>query len=141
MNKLQKVKFSGIDDFLEYLPVHERKIVDRLRALILDCIPDSMEKLSYNVPYYYRHTRICFIWPASVPWGQVKLEGVQLGFCHGYLLNDDINYLEKGDRKQVYGKTFFHLKDIETDLLRAYLFDALMVDEQLKKNKRGIFPA
>ncbi|OGU27501.1 MAG: hypothetical protein A2057_05245 [Ignavibacteria bacterium GWA2_35_9] len=133
MNKFQKLQFKSIDDFLEYLPEDELKIVNRLRQLILDCIPDCVEKLSYNVPYYYRHSRICFIWPASVPWGNVKMKGVQLGFCNGNKLNDEIKYLERGNRKQVYIKTFYDVKDIETDLLRSYILEAVMRDEKLKK--------
>jgi len=57
------------------------------------------------------------------------MNGVQLSFCKGYLLQDDINYLEKGDRKQVYSKTFFEIEDIDVDVLKTYLFDAVEVDE------------
>lgn len=132
MDKMQNVNFNSVEEFLDYLPDKEREIVDYLREIILECIPDCQEKLSYNVPYYYKHSRICFIWPASVPWGNVKLKGVQLGFCMGNLLQDDINYLEKGNRKQVYSKTFFNITDIDVDLLRTYLFDAVEVDERIK---------
>lgn len=132
--KMQNVSFRNVDEFLDYLTDNEREIADYLRELIIECIPDCQEKLSYNVPYFSKYSRICFIWPASVPWGNVKMNGVQLGFCKGYLLQDDISYLEKGDRKQVYSKTFFDIKEIDVDLLRAYLFDAADVDEQFRKN-------
>ena len=135
MNKMQNVDFDTVDDFLDYLPDNERKIVDYLRHIILDCIPDCIEKLSYNAPYYYRHARVCFIWPSSLPWGNVKLTGVQLGFCNGNLLQDDINYLDKGNRKQVYIKTFMDINDINVDLVRTYIFEAVEVDEQIKKSK------
>lgn len=130
---MQNVDFRSVEEFLDYLPDREREIVDYLRELIIECIPECKEKLSYNVPYYSKHSRICFIWPASVPWGNVKMNGVQLGFCKGYLLPDDFNYLEKGNRKQVYSKTFFDIKEIDVDLLRAYLFDAVDVDEEFRK--------
>jgi hypothetical protein len=133
---MKQIKFDSIEDFLDYLPDYERKIVDVLRGIIQDCIPDSLEKLSYNVPYYYRHSRICFIWPSSIPWGNVKMNGVQLGFCRGNLLQDDINYLEKGNRKQVYVKTFQDVNEIEVDLIRSYIFDALEVDESIRKQKK-----
>jgi len=68
-----------------------------------------------------------------VPWGNVKLDGVQLGFCNGNLLDDNINYLVRGIRKQVYIKTFHYINEIEIDLVRAYVYDAVNVDEQLKK--------
>ncbi len=135
MVKMQNVDFRNIEEFLDFLPDDERKIVDFLREIVFECIPECEEKLSYNVPYFYRHSRICFIWPASVPWGNVKLEGVQLGFCNGNLLQDDINYLEKGNRKQVYSKTFFQIEDIDVDLLKAYLFDAVEVDESIYRKR------
>lgn len=126
---MQNVEFQTVEEFLDYLPERERAIVDILREIIMDCMPDCTERLSYNVPYYYRHSRVCFIWPASVPWGKVKLDGVQLGFCKGFLLNDEINFLEKGNRKEVYVKTYFHPNDIDADVLKAYLFEAIVVDE------------
>lgn len=136
MNKFQPIKFHSIEDFLAHLPDHERTIVDRLREIVWECLPpNGREKLAYNVPFFYLHTRICFIWPASVPWGNVKLNGVQLGFSRGHLLEDEWNYLEKGGRKQVYVKTFHDLKEIETDILKAYLFQAIELDKLLKKTK------
>ena len=72
MNKIQKIKLRDIDDFLSYISTEELKVVELLRRIIFDCIPNCEEKLSYNVPFYCRHSRICFIWPASIPWGAVK---------------------------------------------------------------------
>lgn len=135
-HKLQNIKFNSVEDFLEHLPLYERKIVDVLRSIVLDCIPDCTEKLSYNVPYYYRNFRICFIWPSNIPWGNVKLNGVQLGFCQGYLMKDDLNYLEKGNRKQVFIKTFQDVKDIDRDLIRTYIYEAVELDDLIKKKKK-----
>lgn len=137
MNAIQKVKFHSVDEFLEYLPDHERKIVDCLRAIILDCLTEGKEKLAYNVPYYYQFSRVCFIWPASVPWGNVTANGVIVGFCNGHVMRDELNYLEKGNRKQVYVKTFTAVSEIDRNLVRTYLFEALDVDEQLHQQKRS----
>jgi hypothetical protein len=137
---MQNKRFNSVEDFLEYLPDYERKIVDVLRAVVWDCIPDCIEKISYNVPYYYRHSRICFVWPSSIPWGNVKMNGVQLGFCNGYLLKDDLQYLEKGNRKQVYIKTFQDVKEIDVDLVRNYLYDAVEIDALIKKDKKNFRP-
>lgn len=136
MNRLQPVSFRSIDEFLGYIPPHEKKVVDVLRHLISDCIPGVKEKLSYNVPYYYRHSRICFIWPASVPWGNVKMNGVQLGFCYGYLMQDESGFLEKGNRKQVYSRTFTDIREIDADLVRTLLFEAVEVDRRLQQNRK-----
>ncbi len=132
-NKFQDVDFKNVEEFLDYLPANELVIVEYLRKLIFDCIPNCREKLSYNVPYYYRNKNICFIWPSSVQWGNMKERGVRLGFTSGNLLHDEINYLDKGDRKQVYWKDFYKVKDIDVDLLKSYIFEAGKIDESITK--------
>lgn len=112
----QSFKFHSYDEFFEFLPKEEKLIVSCLDSIIQELIPGVKRKLSYNVPYYSVRKRICFIWPSSVPWGNVKLKGVQLGFCNGYLLKDPENFLEKENRKQVYVKTFFSASEIEKDM-------------------------
>lgn len=136
MSKYQHVEFKTVDNFLEYLPEQELKIVTFLRNVVLDSIPNCTEKLSYNVPYYSRFSRICFIWPPSIPWGNRTIQGVQFGFCNGYLLEDEIGFLNKGLRKQVFWKEYSTLKEIDVYLLKSYLYDAIVIDEQLKTEKK-----
>ena len=123
------IKFDTVEEFFDFIPGNERAIAEALREIIFECIPGVKEKLSYNVPYYYGKRRICFIWPSSIPWGNVKKDGVLLGFCYGNLLTDDLNILEKGQRKQVFAKTFLDVSDINQDLIRKYLFQAVEIDE------------
>ena len=133
------VKFSSVDEFLDFLPVDELKVVEFLRRIVFNCIPDITEKLAYNVPYYKRNKNICFIWPASVLWGKKKTyEGVRFGFTSGYLLQDEMNYLDKGDRKQVYWKDFTEIKEIDVDLLKTYIFDAYIIDQSFSKIKNKL---
>lgn len=127
-NKFQNVEFNTIDDFLEFLPSSELKIVEVLRNLIFSSIPDCREKLAYNVPFYYKKKNICFIWPSSIKWGNMKERGVRMGFSYGYLIQDDISFLDKGERKQVYWKDFYRPEDIDIDLLKYYLFEAARID-------------
>lgn len=135
MPSLQPIKFRSLDDFFCQLQGNEQAIVQDLRDIVLNSIPNVREKLSYNVPYYYRHQRICFIWPASVPWGNVKQNGVLFGFCQGHLLTDELAYLDRGNRKQVYTKTYTMPDEIDRTLLQAYLAEALEVDESLHQPK------
>ncbi len=121
--------FRNIDEFFDFLPEDELKIVRLLRSIIFNCLPNCTEKLNYNVPFYRLRKPTCFIWPASVMWGdKVTYQGVRLGFNQGYLLKDEINFLEKGTRKQVYWKSFHDLKEINIDLVKTYLFEAAEVD-------------
>lgn len=130
---MQDVSFRNIDEFLEFLSADEFKIVEVLRKVIYSCVPDVTEKLSYNVPFYKYHKNFCFIWPASVLWGKKKTyEGVRLGFTNGYLMTDEIGYLEKGNRKQVYWRDFLNVKEIDVDLIKSYIFEALLIDQGFK---------
>ena len=133
---MQNVHFESVDEFLDYLPEDELKIVQKLRDLIHQALPDCIEKLSYNVPYYKRHSNICFIWPSSIPWGNMKQEGVRLGFTKGYLLEDTAGYLDKGQRKQVYCKDYLDIKDINGDILLRFLYEAALLDEERARQKR-----
>ena len=133
---MQNVSFNNVDEFLEFLPEDELKLVKFLRRIIFDCVPGVTEKLSYNVPFYKKNKSIFFIWPASVLWGKKQsYKGVRFGFQQGYLLNDEINYLDRGDRKQVYWRDFTNIKDIDIDLLKAYIFEAEIIDDGFKKKK------
>jgi hypothetical protein len=134
MHPFQNVSFSTIEEMLEVLPPEEKKLVEQLRAVVFACIPDATERLSYNVPFYYRHTRICFIWPGSVPWGGIR-EGVMLGFCKGSRLTD-AGYLEKGSRKTVFTKTFYTTKEIDREAISQLLYEAVLVDEVDNRAKR-----
>lgn len=129
--KMQSVKFASVEDFLDFLPPEELRVVGYLREIILECIPEATERLSYNVPYYKRRRNICFIWPASVLWGSKQSwEGVRLGFTTGYLLTDIEGYLDQGHRKQVYWKDFQQIQQIDVDRIRALLYEAALIDEQ-----------
>lgn len=132
MNRFQKVNFRSIEEFLEFLPENEFRVVMHLRSIIFNCLPNPIEKLSYNVPFYYQKSRLCFIWPSSVPWGNVDKDGVLLGFVNGNLMRDEQGYLEKGARKKVYGKAFYSIDEIDTDLVKTYIFEALEVDRLTK---------
>lgn len=134
MNKFQKVSFKSVDDFLEFIPAEELKIVEFLRKIIKSCIPDCIEKLSYNVPFYSRHKNICYIWPASIPWGAVD-KGVAIRFTHGSQLSIDEDYFEKTTTTKVCKKTFTDIKQIDIELLKSLLYEAAIIDQENAKAK------
>ncbi len=131
--QMQNVSFNSLEEFYDYLPDDEKKVLEFLRKIIYDCIPEITEKLSYNVPFFKRNSNICFLWPASVTWGGVKQIGVRMGFTKGYLLTDEENYLDKGGRKNVYWKDFESIKEVDVDMIRALLFESLELDQLKKK--------
>lgn len=130
--KMQNVNFKSIDEFLEFLPEDELKIVEIFRDIVFNNIPDVVEKLAFNVPFYKRNSNICFIWPASVLWGKKKTyDGVRFGFSNGYLLNDPDGFLDKGNRKNVYWKDFKSINEIDISFIKSLLFDAIIIDSEL----------
>lgn len=135
MNPYQHLSFASVEEMLAYLPAEECKVVEVLREIVLSCLPQAKEKLAYNVPFYYQHSRLCFIWPGSVPWGSIK-EGVLIGFCKGHLLSD-ASYLDMGNRKNVFTKKFNATREINREKLEQLLYETAWIDEEEKKRKRN----
>jgi hypothetical protein len=133
---MQNVSFRSVDEFLDFIPPVELKMVVPLRRLVLESVPGITEKLSYNVPFYRRHKGLFFIWPASVLWGKYQtFKGVRFGFQQGNLLSDEEGYLDRGSRKQVFWKNFTSLSQIEPERLKMYIYEAALIDEQFAKGK------
>ena len=132
MSKFQPISFRSTEELFDYLPDPELDIILFLRNLIMETIPGVHEKLAYNVPFYYKFRRILYLWPGAVPWGKVAKGSVQMGFCEGYLLDDPVSFLEKGDRKQIRSMSFQKISEIDVPLLKSYIFQAVALDE----NKR-----
>jgi hypothetical protein len=132
-----------VEEMILNLTRKEKVIVDRLRALVHECLPKAIEKGYYGegVPFYTHNRMICFIWPSSVYWGPKrtaetqKSKGVSLGFCQGNLMSNEDGVLQAEGRKQVYVMYFHSLADINEEQVRALLYEAGMIDETFKKKK------
>jgi len=121
-------KFQSMVELWEYLPRHEREIVDVLRQIILENLPNTCcEKLAYNIPVYYGKKRICMIWPSSVPCGGVK-SGVMLGFSQGHKLKDLDNYLMHGTNKRVFYRIYHTAEEINERAIVKLLKEAIKTD-------------
>ena len=132
MSLHNRIKFSSLLEFWEYLPGDERIITDILRQIVLETLPlHCKEKLTYNVPFFYGKRRICVIWPASVPGGGIT-SGVLFGFCQGNKLSDKDCYLIHGSNKQIYYKIFHSPGEIEIDAITTLLKEAVQLDNTFK---------
>lgn len=135
--KMQEVSFKSVEECLAFISSNELNLVTKLREIIFQAIPDCHEKLAYNVPYYKRHANICFLWPASILWGnKSQYKGVRLGFTKGYLLRDETGYLDKGNRKEVAYKDFTHQDEIDESELVPFLLCAMDADEEIYQFKK-----
>lgn len=119
-------------------------MVQRLRALVQECLPKASEQAYYGmgVPFYRHNRLICFIWPPSIFWGPSrtsetqKSKGLALGFCQGYLMSNEEGHLKAEGRKQVYCMYFHKSSDIDEPLIRALLFEAGMIDEGFQSRRK-----
>lgn len=139
--------YGSIDEMLATLPKDEKILVNRLRALVTECLPKAEEKSYYDmgVPFFRHNKLICFIWPPSLFWGkkgsieQARTKGTSLGFNQGYLMSNEDGVLKAEGRKQVYVLYIKSLKELDEDLVKALLFEAGMIDDEFgeKKKKRS----
>jgi len=132
MNQDIPLKISSLPQLYEFLPEHERLIVDVLRQIVIENVPAKCkEKKSYNVPFFFGKKGICIIWPASVPRGGIK-QGVLLGFWYGNKLTDVDNYLIHGTNKQIFYKIYTSVEEIDVEAIAKLLKEAVQFDQNTK---------
>lgn len=120
-----------IDDLYDNLPEDERLTAIILRELIMETIPDCREKLSWGAPFYYGQKNICFVWPASIPWGKLT-SGVALGFARGRELGHE-GFLQFDDRKTIGRHIYYSPEEIDLKQLVRLLLAAKTLDEGQSK--------
>jgi hypothetical protein len=130
------MKIKNIVELFAILPENERIIVDVLRQIILETLPQyCKEKISYNVPFFYGNKGICIIWPATVPRGGIK-KGVLFGFWYGNKLNDVDEFLTHGTNKQIFYKINQTPEEINDKPIKKLLKEAIKLDSGFKKALR-----
>lgn len=133
-----------VEEMLANVPREEQVIFNRLRVLVHECLPLATEKPYYGigVPFYTHHRMICYLWPAAAVWsprGNVvapKQTGVTLGFCYGYRMGNEKRQLLSEGRKQVRTVFYPSLKSLDESQIRAWLFEASMIDDSFAKPKK-----
>ncbi len=130
MKSTASVKIRSLLHLYEILPQDERIIVDVLRQIIIENLPETFkEKISYNVPFFYGKKGICIIWPSTIPRGGIE-KGVLLGFWYGNKLKDADNYLTHGNNKQIFYKIYQSVEDIKERAIAKLLREAVRLDNQ-----------
>lgn len=127
------MKIKSLVDLFSILPENERIIVDVLRQIILETLPEyCSEKISYNVPFFYGNKGMCIIWPSTVPRGGIK-KGVLLGFWYGNRLADVDRFLDRGTNKQIFYKIYNTPEEIDEKPIKKLLKEAIKLDRTFKK--------
>lgn len=133
MSTSKSSKISNIVELYDLLPEEERLIVDVLRQIVRETLPDyCKEKISYNVPFFYGNKGICIIWPSTVPRGGIT-KGVLLGFWYGNKLMDEDNYLSRGTNKQIFYKIYQTVEEIDEIAVTKLLKEAVQLDSSFKR--------
>ena len=122
------LKITSLLQLYEILPEDERLIVDVLRQIIKENLSaNCKEKISYNVPFFFRKKGICIVWPSAIPRGGIK-QGVLLGFWYGCKFKDIDHYLTHGTNKQVFYKIYKSVEDINEKAIVKLLKEAVRID-------------
>lgn len=125
-------KIRTLEMLYSILPEDQLIITDVLREIIIQALPPyCKEKISFQVPYFYGHKGICFVWPATIPRGGIK-KGVLLGLWYGCMLKDRYRYLTQGTNKQIFYKVITEVDQVNEKAIRQLLKEAVKVDEGWK---------
>lgn len=127
------LKIRNIAELYSILPEDEKLIVDVLRQIVRESLPEyCREKISYNVPYFYGNKGICIIWPSTIPRGGFK-KGVLFGLWYGNRIKDEDGYLSRGSNKQIFYKIFHDVEEIDERAIKKLLKEAISLDRSFKK--------
>ncbi|MEL6593493.1 MAG: DUF1801 domain-containing protein [Bacteroidota bacterium] len=111
----------SIRDFIERQDKDRRDLLRYFHHLFAEEM-ELEAKIRYKVPFYFRHSWICYLNP-------VKPEGIELVMLRGNELSNAQGLLEARGRKQVSGIIFTNVSEIQTDLIREILHEAIILDE------------
>lgn len=118
----------NIDELFDTLPDQERITAAILRELVKEHLPEAREKLSWGAPFYHGRRSICYIWPASIPWGKIN-EGVALGFTRADLINHD-GYLGPDAGKKLGRHVYLSPEEIDVERITGLLLQAKAGDAE-----------
>ena len=113
-----------IEDFILSITHAKQQLLLRVLHDFLMSHPGVTAKIRYKIPFYYRKSWICYLNP-------FKDGGVELAFTRGNELSNEQGLLESKGRKQVYGATFYEVKEIPLETLNEVIQEAFLLDEQV----------
>jgi Domain of unknown function (DU1801) len=128
--------YKNFESFQEALLPAEQAIVGTVRDLIQGYFPELREKFAYGAPFYHRHSRVCFLYPASLPYSGIDV-GVSFGLNRAPLLKSHAGLLEMGDRKEVGYIRLLDVSAIQERILVEILEEAIALDIELALQKKG----
>ncbi|HEV8601521.1 MAG TPA: DUF1801 domain-containing protein [Patescibacteria group bacterium] len=111
-----------VDNYIRKLDPKQKKIVQNLRELILETLPEVQEEYKWNTPYYQP---VCYIASHG--------DHVNLGFCFGGLLPKSKTM--KGEGKLMRHIKIKKLSDIKKRDFAKLMRESLLLFDQTRDDK------
>jgi hypothetical protein len=115
MNEVEEYIYGYEGDTLE--------VMKYLHDLMMDQ-PGISCKISFKIPFYYRKSWICYIYPQ-------KKGGIEFVFTRGHELSNEQGILDPRGRKEVAGILLKSLEDIPQESLFEVIQEAILLDESV----------
>jgi hypothetical protein len=120
-----------VEEFISGYEGDTLEVMKYLHDLMMDQ-PGIYCKLSFKIPFYYRNSWICYIYPQ-------KKGGIEFVFTRGDELSNEQGILDARGRKQVAGLMLKTLDDIPQESLFEVIQEAILLDESVSY-KSPYFP-
>jgi hypothetical protein len=115
---------SQVLDFIVDFESEQRDILTYFHEL-LTLKYQLRDKISYNIPFYYKRSWICYLNP-------IKNTAIELAFPRGNELSNEQGLLHSKGRKQVMSVEFSALTEVPYATVEEIINEAIILDETQK---------
>lgn len=119
----------NVDSYINTLPDERSALVQYLRHFILSVHPDISDCLKYGTLFFM----CCGTWLCYI---NAKKTEVDIGFPRAPLMKDEQGALQQKGRKIIKTISFGYNEDVNTDVLRILILEAVRVNQSLPKKKK-----
>ncbi|HRO42340.1 MAG TPA: DUF1801 domain-containing protein [Flavipsychrobacter sp.] len=116
-----------VEKVIYRLPDKQFKFVAHIRELILTAHPEITEKISFNTPFFYCNSWLCYL---DLMKQNTLLE---IAFINGHQLSDKHKKLVARNRKMVRSLVYETVADFDENIFRETLEEAITINLSKKK--------
>jgi hypothetical protein len=121
----------GLEDFIYKYEGSQKEILTYFHNL-LTIEFGLAAKLTYNLPFYYGKSWICYLFPT-------KKGTVELTFTRGNELSNEQGILKRKGRKLVSSISFENIKDIPEAIIMEVIHEAVILDETVPYKPQEVY--
>lgn len=114
-------KNPAVDEFIEALPEHNRKLAEHLRRLIFEASDKMIEEFKWSNPSYSHDGLVCYMQSAKTH--------INFGFYQGALLADRGGLLE-GDGTKMRHIRVSKMQDIQEEPFKNLIWEAIEFNQK-----------